>query len=282
MSCQWQMLINILPLWMRNRVDTVGKDTLQEIRLRLNSYPQLIMKNEVEWLNRKTTPDDISYCINASTKYSPWTSGSICDGFIAAMGGHRIGISGEFVYENGKIRNIPRVSSLCIRVARDIPDVSGNIYRHAGSVLIIGSPGTGKTTFLRDLIRKISNHFNGSVAVIDERRELFPWTHDASTFPTGRNTDILSGCRKTEGIEMAIRTMSPRVIAVDEITNADDCHALSMAAWCGVRLLATAHAGSKSDLYSREIYRPILDSKIFDTLIILHADKSWCEDVVAL
>ena len=81
---------------------------------------------------------------------------------------------------------------------------------------------------------------------------------------------------------MAIRTMSPRVIAVDEITNADDCHALSMAAWCGVRLLATAHAGSKSDLYSREIYRPILDSKIFDTLIILHADKSWCEDVVAL
>ena len=69
--------------------------------------------------------------------------------------------------------------------------------------------------------------------------------------------------------------MSPNTIAVDEITATEDCNALINAAWCGVDLLATTHAGSKHDLYNRAVYRPLIENRIFQTLIILHPDKSW-------
>jgi stage III sporulation protein AA len=171
---------------------------------------------------------------------------------------------------------------MSIRVARNIPNVSGDIWKQKGSVLIIGSPGSGKTTFLRDLIMHRSDYQNGAIAVVDERRELFPVWGGKYIFPPGKRTDVLSGCRKEKGLEIALRTLGPSVIAVDEITNAEDCAALSHAAWCGVKLIATAHAGSKEELYSRSIYRSILDKKLFDTLIVLNREKKWHQEVMGL
>jgi stage III sporulation protein AA len=108
--------------------------------------------------------------------------------------------------------------------------------------------------------------------VIDERGELFPVS---GGFSTGKRTDILSGCRKPQGIETAMRTMGPSWIAVDEVTASADCDAMIQACWCGVRLIATAHASSKEDLLHRSVYRPLVQSGIFDTLVILQRDKSW-------
>ena len=83
------------------------------------------------------------------------------------------------------------------------------------------------------------------------------------------------GCGKKEGLDIVLRTMGPETIAVDEITSEADCRGLLHAAWCGVSLIATAHAASKTDLYSRSVYRPLLDARIFDMLVILQKDKSW-------
>ena len=77
------------------------------------------------------------------------------------------------------------------------------------------------------------------------------------------------------GMEALLRTMGPETIAVDEITSATDCEGLLHAAWCGVSLIATAHAASKRDLISRPVYQPLVHAKIFDTLVILQKDKSW-------
>lgn len=279
MQCQWQALLNILPLWLRSEVDAVGRATLLEIRLREKLPVALHFKDVTTWLKRTVNQDDLMFCINAATKYSPWTAGTITEGFITAPGGHRIGVCGECVYDSGKLKNITRFTSVCIRVARDFSNVSGDVYMRNASILIIGSPGTGKTTFLRDLIRKISDKKTGSVAVVDERKEIFPHTFGIE-FEKGRQTDIFTGCRKVDGIDMVLRTMNPSVIAVDEITNEKDCLALTRAAWCGVRLLATAHAGNRRDLFEREVYKPILDKKIFKNLIILHSDKTWHEEIL--
>ena len=164
------------------------------------------------------------------------------------------------------------VSSLCIRIARDFPGIAAPLAGSTGSILIIGSPGCGKTTLLRDLVRQVGNHRQGSVTVVDERGELFP---PDSGFDTGSRTDVFTGCGKRAGIDMALRCMGPGTIAVDEITAEEDAEALIRAGRCGVDLLATAHASTIDDLCQRPIYRKLWDGKLFDWIVILRADKTW-------
>lgn len=118
MKCAWQAYINLLPLWMRAEVDQLGRDHLQELRLRLDRHPELIGKNGISFLNRNTTREDMEYCINAASQYSPWAAQTIKDGYLTAPGGHRLGICGEVVMTDGKITNIRNISSVCIRVDR--------------------------------------------------------------------------------------------------------------------------------------------------------------------
>lgn len=275
MRCAWQAYLNILPVWMRQEVDRLGKHDLQELRLRLNQKPELITGRGTLSLNREAAAEDMQYIINVASRYSPWTAVTSAQGYITAPGGHRIGLCGAAVIADGQMTGIREPSSMCVRVARDFPGISSAAAALSGSVLIIGRPGSGKTTLLRDIIRQRSDNGTGSIAVIDEREEIFPrWNHQ-SCFPGGKRTDVLSGCNKAQGIEAVLRCMNPEMIAVDEITAKEDCEALLHAGWCGVNLLATAHAGSRADLLQRPVYRPIVESRLFSTLIILQKDKSW-------
>jgi len=271
MNCAWDAFLSLLPQDMRYEVNRQGKFCLQELRLRLSEPVEMVCgKNSIRLL-RRTTLDDLKFVINAASRYSPWSAGTSADGYITALGGHRVGICGTCVVQNGRMTGISKPSSLCIRIARDYPDV-GKECNLTGSILILGPPGSGKTTLLRDLIRRRSDSCYGSVAVVDERGELFPCGAD---FLRGSRTDVLSGCSKPHGIEIALRTMSPAVIAVDEITAKSDCEALLHAAWCGTDLMATAHASNVKDLYQREIYRPLAESNLFRTLLVLKRDKTW-------
>lgn len=275
MTCAWQAYLNLLPPWLRQQVDKYGKDNLQELRLRIDLPPELISKDSSSWLDRKIAMEDLKFCINAASQYSPWCANTISNGYITAPGGHRIGICGEAVVSKGVMTGIHTPNSLCIRVARDFPGVAKSTLKYAGSILIIGRPGSGKTTLLRDIIRQRSENRVGAIAVVDERREIFPMYHGRNCFFAGRQTDIISAAKKNVAIDAVLRNMSPSTIAMDEITAKEDCDALLHAGWCGVHLLATAHAGSRKDLFSRPVYRPIIESKLFDTLIILQSDKSW-------
>ena len=272
MICAWKELLKILPDRFRGEVDRLGRDSLQELRLRLGRPPELITDSSCLLTDHTVTVDDLNYCINTASRYSPWAVGSVSKGYLTTTGGHRIGICGQAVVQSGQVQGIRSVSSLCIRVARDLPGISGSLCGKSGSILIIGSPGCGKTTLLRDLVRQISNNEKGSVAVVDERGELFP--PDAS-FDSGDHTDVLIGCGKEAGIDMVLRSMGPRIIAVDEITAEVDADALLRASRCGVDLLATAHAKDLQDLRSRPIYRKLWDFELFQWVVILRRDKSW-------
>ena len=271
MKCAWQELLSLLPPSIAAGTDKIGQDTLQEIRLRLGQVPELICRDKQYSLPGLIQPDDLNYVINAASRYSPWAARSSAKGYLPSPGGHRIGICGEVIVKDGAVSGIRSVSSLCIRVARDFPGIGRGIETLPGSLLIIGPPGSGKTTLLRDVIRQMS--IRETVGVVDERGELFP-----DHFTYGARLDVLRECPKKSGMEMILRTMGSTCIAVDEITAASDCDALLQAAWCGVRLLATAHAGSVRDLMTRPLYRPLMQEGIFDHVLVMDRTKNWREE----
>ena len=275
MICQWKELLGILPPWLRPETDALGKETLQELRLRVNAPAELVLGGKRQYLRREVSAEDLHFVINAASHYSPWNAATISKGYLTAPGGHRIGLCGEAVCREGSLVGIREPQSLCVRVCRDFPGIAEGILPVTGSVLILGAPGWGKTTLLRDLSRQIAK--NQCVSVVDERGEVFP-----PGIPKGIRMDVLTGSPKPEGMEMVLRCMSPDWIAVDEISSESDCLAIRGAVGCGVRFLATAHASSREDLYARPIYRPLVELGVFQYLCILRKDKSFRTERIGL
>ena len=251
-------LLAILPQRLRGE----GYEEASEVRLRLGKRPRLVTGTGWRELEGPVEEAELRFVLNAASRYSPWTAESLREGYLTAPGGHRIGVCGD-----GNGEGITNVTSLCIRVARDVTGIAEGLPI-GESLLILGPPGSGKTTLLRDLIRRVSR--KAAVSVVDERRELFP-----AGFGRGENTDVLSGVDKPRGIDMVLRSMGPQVIAMDEVTCREDCEALIRAAWCGVRLIATAHAASVDDLHARHIYRPLAESGLFSRAAVLDCHRHW-------
>ena len=275
MICAWNELLAILPAWMRTTTDKLGAECLQELRMRINSPPELICADGVREMKGTVCKEDMTYCVNAASRYSPWNAVTAAKGFLTAPGGHRIGLCGECVCRDGNCSGIRELSSICIRIARDFPGISQKLGDLSASVLILGAPGWGKTTLLRDLSRRCAQ--KETVCVIDERSELFP-----AGFPRGKRMDVLTGCPKPQGMEMLLRTMGPSCIAVDEITAEEDSEAILQASNCGVRLLATAHAADLQDFYARTTYRKLAQKGVFSFVLVLNRDKAFSVERMAL
>ena len=179
----------------------------------------------------------------------------IARGFVTLDGGHRVGICGTAVKENGRIVFIKDISGLNIRIAHQIKGCSDGIFNRffsleAGglcSLLIAGKPLSGKTTILRDLARRLGERHR--VTVIDSRNEISASVRGMPSLDVGLNTDVLCGCGKSEGIMLALRSLSPEVIICDEI--AHDEAAVEQALFCGVKIIASAHSASLKELDSR-------------------------------
>ena len=171
MKCTWEALLSVVPQRLRQDVDRLGKKTMEELRLRIGQPVELLLGGASCQLEATATMEDIRFVINTASRYSPWAASTISKGYLTATGGHRIGICGECVIQDGQVTAIREVYSLCIRVARDFPGI-GKATPDCGSLLILGPPGAGKTTLLRDIIRTRSNR-GTAVSVVDERGSCF-------------------------------------------------------------------------------------------------------------
>lgn len=207
-------------------------------------------------------------------------------GYVTVRGGHRVGLAGTAVVENGAIRQIKTVSSFNIRLAREIKDTGKFLLGHlldpavhnVHHTLIISAPQQGKTTIARDLARLISHgywpmlhaHWKGlKVGIVDERSELAACHQGVPTFDVGPRTDVLDSCPKAEGMMMMIRSMSPDVIIVDEIGRAEDVAAIQEAIHAGIRVIATAHGHSLTDVMRRPMLKQLIDESAFSRFAVL-------------
>ena len=293
-------IINSLSLNLRDKIKNIQGENIEEIRLRINK-PLIINESQKDYFyNEKTkkldtnvdkayivTKEDLDQTFQIICKYSIHSFiDDIKKGFITLRGGHRVGIVGKAIVENGKVENIKHISSLNIRISKEVKNCSNKVMDHIiknytkiNNTLIISPPQCGKTTLLRDIVRNLSNgmenyNFKGiNVALIDERNEIAGSYLGIPQMDVGIRTDIIETCPKDVGIMMVLRSMSPNVIVTDEIGTEKDIKALYTALNGGVGLITTVHGDSIEDIKNRKELKNLLDEELFKKVILLSAKR---------
>lgn len=277
-----QPVISILPPELRAGLARLELSAVEELRLRAGHPPAALLRGQerpIPGVSAPVTSRMLEQILSAATGHSCYSAEeSLREGYVTLPGGHRIGLCGTAAVQDGRVRAIRSVSSLCVRIARQIPAAPPEIVRRLReSALILGPPGCGKTTLLRDCVRQLSNS-GQRVCIVDERGELAACHLGAAQLDVGAHTDVLTGCPKACGIPLLLRGMRPDWIAVDEITAPEDIRAMEQASYCGVRFLATAHASGPDELQKRPLYRSLCTLGLFKTLWILMPDRHVREE----
>lgn len=277
-------ILKILPCNVYSKIKRFGSlDKLQEIRLKINA-PVILNIDDKEYIIQEIVKSvELNQMLQRISNFSVYAyDDEIRQGYITMKGGYRIGISGEYSIENGKIKSLKNIYSLNIRIAREVIGCSDKVMKYicdSGRVLntiLISPPKCGKTTLLRDIARNISEGrldlgLKGKkVAVIDERSEIAACYLGVPQMNLGLRTDVFDGCMKNEGMMMAIRSMSPEVIICDEIGTKEDIWALEKAFLCGVKIITSIHGEDVEDIYRRDVFSSIIENKILDRAIVLN------------
>ena len=274
---------NIRNLLMDAKLDY---DKLYEIRLRVGR-PLFLTYDGGECFLRKpgqeqylVTTEDLKETLEYVTGYSLYAyEDEIRQGFISVQGGHRVGVTGKVVLDRGRIMGMKYISCINVRLSHQIPGCADAVMpyiqsrNHISHTLIISPPRCGKTTLLRDVIRQLSNGREGipgvTVGVVDERSELAGSWQGVPQNDLGMRTDVLDCCPKSAGMQMLVRSMSPDVVAVDELGREEDFRAVESVIHCGCRLIATAHGNSVEDILNQPFFQKLKKMEIFDKYIVL-------------
>lgn len=268
----FNFVLKKLPLELQDTLTTLPSnilENLEEVRLRQGSPISIISKNKEFVLDaqNKLRIDSkyLENVLNSLVDYSYYAyEEELAKGYITVEGGHRVGICGRAVLDNGNVKLIKDISSLNLRRSKELIGISnkclGTILDPIGgsifNTLIVSPPKCGKTTLLRDIVRYLST--NGMrVGLCDERSEIAGMHQGNATFNVGPRTDILDGCPKSIGIPMLIRSMAPDIIATDEIGKQEDIAAIETALCAGTKLLTTIHGNNYEDIMNSNITKVI-------------------------
>ncbi len=282
---RFESVLYALPLRIRKALLSLTpqlKLSCEEIRLRSRLPVAITIKGETLFVKQNgqicrfasedllhTEADELKIAFKLLCNGSAFAhTTELKNGFVIMKNGSRAGVCGTLT-ESG-MRDI---SSINIRIAREVFGCADHLLSEFnGGLLIAGPPASGKTTLLRDLCRQLSNGFSGKsyrVAVIDSRGELSGSSYGEVANDLGLNTDVLLSYDKADGIEIALRTMFPDIIAFDEIGTSAELKRVSESFCAGVEIITTAHIGKAEELMTRSVTRKLLKSGAIKKVALL-------------
>jgi stage III sporulation protein AA len=290
-------LLKIFSIKLRTILSKVNLDydSLQEIRLRVNAPLLIVYDNREFFITSESeltnglkdayiiTKNEIRETMEYISNFSLYAfEEELKQGFITITGGHRVGIIGKVVLEDNKIKSMKHISFINIRLSHQVkgcadkvlPYITGEKENECYHTLIISPPRCGKTTLLRDVIRQLSDGSETrpgmTVGVVDERSEIGACYMGVPQNELGIRTDVLDCCPKAKGMLMLIRSMSPRVIAVDEVGSIEDINAIEYVMNCGCKLIATVHGNSIEDIKNKPILGKLVEERMFERYVLLN------------
>ncbi len=256
---------------------------LNEIRIRVDKPIVVFVKGQAYYLGNnglvtseenaiiatKQMVEDIIFRASEFSVYS--INEELKKGFIVLKGGERLGIAGTLVCEKGEIKTLNNFTSINIRIPHEIKNCSLDAFSFlvgedgVKNTLIISPPGGGKTTFIRDFVNQLSiRNLSFNVLIIDERGEI---AGDNGELNVGKFSDVIAFSDKKTGFMQGIRAMNPHIIVTDEIGGDEDIKAIKYAGNCGVKVIATIHAGSLEELKAKEGFEDLKNT--FERYVLL-------------
>lgn len=286
-------MINIFEYFPNSIKDILYKEIseetyLEEIRFRVGKPIALKINSKDKMIKYIVSSEELLkilqfVCENSIYSYQH----QISEGFVTIKGGHRVGISGSCVIENGKVININYINSLNFRIARQVVGASNEIIKYilnteknnVKNTLIVSPPGAGKTTILKDISKQISSGINKlnfeaiNTGIVDERGEIAALYKGIPQNDIGIKVDVLDNVSKGIGMKMLVRTMSPQVIIADEIGGQEDVEAINYVMCSGCKGVFTAHGEKIEDLYLNSFLKQLLIGHVFEIIIFLDSNK---------
>lgn len=265
-------------------------EKLYEIRLRAGRPMFLIYDGGECFLRTRgrepylVTREDLKETLEYVSGYSLYAyEDELRQGYMSVQGGHRVGVTGKVILDGDRIRGMKYISCINLRLAHEIRGCADPVMEHirkenwTAHTLLISPPRCGKTTLLRDMIRQLSNGYGKvpgvTVGVVDERSELAGCYQGIPQNDLGIRTDVLDGCPKAHGMQMLIRSMSPSVVAVDELGREEDFKAVESVIYSGCKLIATAHGASLEEIFSTPFFGCLRKMKVFERYILLGKEQ---------
>ena len=292
MSNKKEQIFRILPERLKRMVDQVMMqehldfEQVTEICIRVGKPVCVYLGGKEVRVNYTAGREELKEIVNYMSRYSPYAfEEEMRKGFLTIEGGHRVGMAGKAITEQDRVRNLRYVSSVHIRAAHEVKGCANKVFPYIANqkelchTMIISPPGCGKTTLLRDIIRQASDGCRAgpgetwipgiSVGVVDERSELGACYEGCPQNDVGARTDVLDCCPKSQGMMMLVRSMSPDLIAVDEIGGEEDARAVEYAGSCGCALAASAHGGSLEEIWEKPGLKRLAEEGFFKRFILL-------------
>lgn len=265
-------------------------EKLYEIRLRAGRPMFLIYDGGECFLRTRgrepylVTREDLKETLEYASGYSLYAyEDELRQGYMSVQGGHRVGVTGKVILDGDRIRGMKYISCINLRLAHEIQGCADPVMEHirkenwTAHTLLISPPRCGKTTLLRDMIRQLSNGSGKipgvTVGVVDERSELAGCYQGIPQNDLGIRTDVLDGCPKAHGMQMLIRSMSPSIVAVDELGREEDFKAVESVIYSGCKLIATAHGASLEEIFSTPFFGRLRKMKVFERYILLGKEQ---------
>ena len=228
------------------------------------------------------TREDLKETMEYISGYSLYSyEDEMRQGFLTVQGGHRVGVTGKVILDGNEIQGMKYISCINVRLAHEVVGCADEVMPYirkkdwVAHTLIVSPPRGGKTTLLRDIIRQLSNGEEKkkmpgvTVGDVDKRKKKTSSYQGDPQNDLGMRTDVLDGCPKAEVIEILIRSMSPAVVAGDELGRKEDFKAVESVIHSGCKVIATAHGNSIEDVIHQPYFERLVRRRVFERYIFL-------------